>query len=158
MSKFEIFLIVCAVLVPFIAMVFVLPKHKKKEKPAKPLKTLADIKKEEQRVEPEFSKVQPQKEIETDFEKEVNNLDVFEDTGFSSADFKDYLSKRKVNSRPEFVKTPEEDTTFSYADFLEKRKAEQNKQPKTIKEEIHSLSPELKAMLVAGVLDKKNFD
>jgi len=108
-----------------------------------------------QEVEPDTIEKEVKKQDEIGVK--VKDLDFLDDTGFSSDDFKDYLSKRKINSVPTQLKTPEQDTTFSYSEFLERQRKEKE-EPKTIKQQINSLSPELKAMLIAGVLDRKKFD
>ena len=42
--------------------------------------------------------------------------------------------------------------------YIPNRKSSRVEKPKNITEEIQNLSPELKALIIAGVLDPKNFD
>ncbi|MBQ9795684.1 MAG: hypothetical protein IJW36_01805 [Clostridia bacterium] len=147
MSNFEIALIVLACAVPVVALLFVLPKFKKKEKKAPaPVKTLEEVKKEE-KVE---TKTEPPKE------KNVEN--VFTNNDFTSEDFKGYLNhKQKKLTKPARVDLPADfmDRTEPY---IPRRRRRMEEKPKSVAEEIRSLSPELKALIFTGALDKKNFD
>lgn len=150
MLNFETLLIVMACSVPAVALLLVLPKLKKKEK------------KQAEKIEAKPVKQDDVKEIkeetieESPREKQFNP--VFNNTEFSTEDFKGYLKHRQNNmTRPERVDLPEGfiDRTMPYVP--RRRKKEQEK-PQTVAEEIKSLSPELKALIFSGALDKKNFD
>lgn len=145
MSSFEIVLIVMACCVPVVAILFVLPKLKKKQKKVeKPVKTYEELKKEE---------VVPVTKIEPKAPKKVVNTQEF-----SSDDFRSYLAqKRKNTTIPSRVELPDGfvDTTMPY---MPRRRRRIETKPKTVAEEIKSLSPELKALIISGVLEPKNFD
>lgn len=147
MSGFEIFLIVLVCLTPVFALIMILPKtllkKQKKEKPADvPVKTYEEIKKEE--APKEIPKVE-------------STTPAFNTKDFTAEDFKGYLKERKNGSKPQRIELPKDfqDTTMPY---MPRRRRRVDDKPKSISEEIHSLSPELKAMLISGVLDKKNYD
>lgn len=148
MSNFEIVLIVMACVVPALALLFVLPKFKKKEKIEKPpTKTYEEIKKEEAKEEakPESPK---EKKVETAFAK----------NDFSPDDFRGYLNHKQQHvTKPTRVELPKDfvDRTEPY---MPRRRRRMEEKPKTIAEEIRSLSPELKALIFTGALDKKDFD
>ncbi len=143
MSNFEIFLIVMLCAIPFIALLFVLPKKLKKEKAAEKVetKTLKDIKQEEAKAVVEETRVEPKKVASSEI---------------STDDFKSYLKHREPTSKPSRVELPKDfrDMTMPYRP----RRREKKEKPKTIGEEIQSLSPELKALMISGFLDRKNFD
>jgi len=143
MSNFEIFLIVMLCATPFIALLFVLPKKLKKEKAAEKVetKTLKDIKQEEPKPVVEEKKIEPKKVASSEI---------------STDDFKSYLKRREPTSKPNRVELPKDfkDMTLPYRP----RRRVKNEKPKTIGEEIQSLSPELKALMITGILDRKNFD
>lgn len=150
MSYFEIASIILACAVPVVSLVMVLPKIKlkfkkkeKKEKKVEPVKTMADIKKEEHKEEVVLEKP-----------KEVKNPVMANE--ISDDDFKTYLSRRKAISKPSRIDLPDDyvDRTTPYMP----RRIRKQEKPKNIKEEIQNLSPKLKAMLIAGVLDKKDYD
>jgi hypothetical protein len=42
--------------------------------------------------------------------------------------------------------------------YIPRKRRIKNDKPKNLTEEIQNLSPELKALIIAGVLDPKNFD
>lgn len=148
MLNFETLLIILACAVPVVALLFVLPKFKKKEKkPSAPVKTLEEVKKEEAKVE---VKPEPLKgnRVESSFAK----------TQFDSDDFKNYINyKQNSVSKPSRVDLPKDyiDRTEPY---MPRRRKRAEEKPKTVAEEICSLSPELKALIFTGALDKKYFD
>ena len=77
---------------------------------------------------------------------------------FSAEDFRGYLNHRQSNmTKPSRVDLPEGfiDRTEP---FVRKRPKKDENKPQTVAEEIKSLSPELKALIFTGALDKKNFD
>lgn len=150
MLNFQTFLILSACSIPFIAFVFVLPKFKKKEK-----KTAKQAEEKQTSVpletKTEAKVSMPEKPQEKKFEPVFNNAE------FSPEDFKGYLNNRQKNmSKPTRVDLPEGfiDTTQP---FVRRVKNKQEKS-QTVAEEIRSLSPELKALIFTGALDKKNFD
>ena len=147
MSKFEIFLIVMLCAIPFISMFSILPKIKFKKKSKK-------VKKEphKQEIKVEEKPVQEVKPVEKP--KEVTS---FASNDISTSDFKSYLDRKKQDiSKPKRVELPSDFNDLSMPFVPRRRRV--NTKPKSVSEEIKGLSPELKAMLIAGVLDKKNYD
>lgn len=148
MSSFEIALIFMACSVPLVAFLFVLPKFKKKEKPEPtPVKTLEEVKKEE-----------PQPAVKPEPIKEKKTNTALMNNDFTPDDFRGYLNhKQKNTTKPSRVELPMDfmDRTEPY---MPRRRRGFDDKPKSVAEEIRSLSPDLKALIIAGVLDKKDFD
>ena len=146
MSNFEVFLIIMACAVPFVAFLMVLPKIKIKLK-KKDKKVTAETKSYAQIKAEELPKVE---EKPKDVALRVSSNDL------SADDFKSYLKKRKPTTRPSRMELPADfkDRTMPYMP----RRRRFEKKPQSVAEEINNLSPELKAMLIAGVLDKKDFN
>lgn len=147
MTNFELVLIILACSVPVVALLFVLPKLKKKEKKQVEVqtKTYEEIKKEEPQLEQKSEK------------KTEPKVEVLQKNDISSEDFKNYLNiKQNRISRPSRVELPKdfEDRTMPYAPRRARRSVEK---PSSVAEEICSLSPELKALIFTGALDKKDF-
>ena len=148
MSKFEIILIIIACAIPIISLLMVLPKKfkNKKKEVEKPTKTQEELKKEEQKAE----EVKP-KEVK---KEEKKNLSF--DNDVSTDEFKSYLDLKKDITKPKRIELPEgfKDMTSPYRP----RRIRKEKKPENIVEEIQSLSPELKALIFSGALDRKSFD
>ena len=143
MSKIEMVLIVGLCLAPIVALLFMLPKKFKKEKKAAPPTT--EYKPEQSVVE---EKPEEPKEVQTS---------VFENKGVSTDEFRGYLSEKKQNiSAPKRISPPDDIFTEEYVPSRFRKKIK-DKENKTIIEQIDDLSPELKALLLAGVLDKKDY-
>ena len=106
MSNFEIILLVMAIAVPVLALVFVLPKFKKREKKVQvQTKTYEQIKKEEAKVEEKSEPVQEKK------------ASVITNNDFTSEDFRGYLNHKQKNiTRPTRVNLPKDfkDVTEPY--------------------------------------------
>ena len=150
MSKFEIILIVLACAVPIMALIFVAPKFKKKEKKkeAAPIKTYEEMKKEES----------PKEEVKQEFKPAKKTVSHITNTDFGPSDFRTYLQHKQKNlSRPNRIDLPAgfQDRTTPYNP---RRRRRMEEKPKTVAEEIRSLSPELKALIFSGALDKKKYD
>ena len=132
---------------PFLALIFVMPKLKKKEKVQKETKTYEELKQEEKQNDTIVE------------EKPVKEKRVFQTTDFTSEDFQNYLKhKNETTSKPQKI---EHNLNFmdNTTDYIPtRRKLKLENKPKNIAEEIKSLSPELKALIISGALDKKNFD
>lgn len=143
MKTFEIILIVGAVLAPIVAILFVLPK-KIKKKDDKPVET---------------KPLQPEKQEEVvkveEKPKEELNLSSFStpvDKDLES--YRDYLKNKEVKSQP--VKKLELDGKFGnltedYRAFMERLNKKQEKN----KYDVTELSDEMKALLILGILDRK---
>lgn len=146
MSRMEIFLIVMLCAAPIIALLMVLPKikfQKKTKKVDQPSKTYAELKAEEN---------QDKKIEEPALEKQPNsNYEV------SNDDIGSYLEYKKKNlTKPKRIEFPEDfrDRTMPY---MPRRRAKQEK-PKNIAQEIKSLSPKLRGLIVSGALNRKDVD
>ena len=146
MSWVEICLIVCAVLVPVVALFMVLPKIKgKKAKTEKP--------KQEKVAE----KVEPKPKEQTKEEKPKEgkiNQPIFESSQYSADDFKDYLKERNKNiETPKLKQQPKDfkDMSLGLDEYMKLKQM-----PKQdILDEINKMSPEMQAIVFAGLLDKK---
>ena len=151
MSKIELFLIVGACLAPIVALLFVLPKKLKKQVNEHPPTTpyvSEEPKKEETPSE------QPVKEVEKEVKEEVS---IQSDDVYNTDDFKNYINlKREQTRSPYRLKEPDDVFTEEYLPPRLRRKKQQVNKP--ISQQIKDLSPELKAMLLTGVLDKKDYD
>ena len=149
MSHFEMFLIIMVLAVPVIALFFVFPKKRNKEKTenkkVEPVKTYEDLKKEEVKETPVAEVVLPKTNIEDEF-------------GLTQKDFESYVDwKSKQTTKPNHVELPH-GFVGNTMPYIPNRKRKTDDKPQNLTEEIQNLSPELKALIIAGVLDPKNFD
>lgn len=144
MSSFEIGLIICFSLAPVVALLFVIPKRVKKEKLVKD--KLQEVKEEKKEEKPVVEEVKEEpKEFKSSSE-------------LTKPEIQSYLDYKKKNvTKPQRI---EKLPNFATEDYLPPRlrRRPQPKKPESIAEEIQQLSPELKAMILAGVLDKKDFN
>lgn len=144
MSWVEICLIVCAVLVPVVALFMVLPKIKGK-------KTKIEQPKQEKVAE----KVEPKEQTKEEKPKEGKiNQPIFESSQYSADDFKDYLKERNKNiETPKLKQQPKDfkDMSLGLDEYMKLKQM-----PKQdILDEINKMSPEMQAIVFAGLLDKK---
>ena len=147
MFNFEKLLIIAACAIPIIALsVFMFkrtveklkkPKNKKQE----PVQPQAEVQKVEEKP----------KEIEP-----VVNKNKSVASEISTDDFKAYLNKRKEISKPKKLEHPQgfQDRTMQYMPTQRSR----IRKHKSIAEEIQTLSPELKALILSGALDRRDFE
>lgn len=147
MSNMEIFIIICVCLIPIVALVILFPKFKfkKKEKKVK-----SEVK--EQPTE----KYVPEKPItdETKISKKEESIK------YEPDNFKDYLKDKSARvSKPQMKFLPEDfrDLSTRYYPNSRFNKTGQGNQ-QSLAEEINSLSPELKALIFSGALEKKDYD
>ena len=140
MSIIERVLLICVCVAPFVALLFVLPKIKKKKETTFETTDYVPEKKEEPvDVKPE---VVEEKVDEKTFEDEI-------------MDYREFLQKRKENmSHPTRVELPKgySDVTESYS-AMRRRMERASQQEKNTN--INNLDPEIKALLIAGILDRK---
>ena len=144
MSKIEILILILASAIPLFSFVVVYKSKLKNIFKKKQKDTKKEIKEEiKQEEKPEEVVVEPIKEKSLSDKVEEN---------FFTSDFKEYsrMKKDKITF-PEMKFNSEFVPTFDLDEF-------DRPKPKTIAEQIKSLSPELKALIVAGVLDKKDID
>ena len=146
MSWVEICLIVCAVLVPVDALFMVLPKIKGKKAKA-----------EQPKQEKVAEKVEPKPKEQTKEEKPKEgkiNQPIFESSQYSADDFKDYLKERNNNiETPKLKQQPKDfkDMSLGLDEYMKLKQM-----PKQdILDEINKMSPEMQAIVFAGLLDKK---
>lgn len=146
MSWVEICLIVCAVLVPVDALFMVLPKIKGKK-----------AKTEQPKQEKVAEKVEPKPKEQTKEEKPKEgkiNQPIFESSQYSADDFKDYLKERNKNiETPKLKQQPKDfkDMSLGLDEYMKLKQM-----PKQdILDEINKMSPEMQAIVFAGLLDKK---
>ena len=143
MGTMEIVLIVCAVLTPAVAILFLLPKKLKKHKEEKKVV-------ETQPYKPEV-KEEPKKEEPKQEPKEVKPVE------FSLKDdlvsYREYLKRKNLSSKPSRIEIGKgsNDLTEDYRAFMERI----NKKNKKEEVDISGLSDEMKALLVLNILDRK---
>lgn len=154
MSGFEIFVLIMVCAIPIVSLLMVLPKIKKKDKnkEVKSVKTYEEMLKEEKK-ETSNAEQKSNNVLQQGIKlKEANIDDLFE------KDFQSYAEYKKKNlTNPTKVELPPnfEDKTTT---FINPKRQMHKKAPQNLTEEIRNLSPELKALIIAGVLDPKNFD
>ena len=145
MINFETFLIICFCLVPVVALIIVLPKKlSKKESKTEPVKEMV---KEEPKV------------VETKEAPKENQERIIENKTYTADDFKGYLEEKNKNiTRPERINHGSDfkDLTFDFPRMTTGYNTSNNRH-KSISEQIEDLSPEMKAILIAGVLDRKEY-
>ena len=147
MKWMEIALIVAAALVPIVTLFMVLPKKKQQdksaEKPAdKPVEKTKDDVTEK-----------PAQKVETKSNKN-DSKPMFDNVDYKAEDFRSYLKeKSKTTSAPKrkVLDKGFNSITQSWDDFMKTPTAPQ----KTLADDICCLSPEIQAMIFAGLLDKK---
>lgn len=159
MTNVEISIIVIAILIPIVALVIFLPKKLRKDKS----KVNDIIKTESEPQAPVDLKLDGLPTIE-ESKAEDNIRESFNFTEVNENDFKDYLMEKKNNTDKPERKYPDfdggvfDDDLFDDLTFGEsRRKRKSSQDSKSIKEQINDLSPELKVLLLAGVLDKKDY-
>lgn len=147
MSRIELTMVICLILIPIIALVIILPKKihfKKKEKQPKQSTPKIDN-------PPEFEKVeQPKAEqvYQSEYKSDDNDLN----------SIRSYVTEKKKTTPP-VRKNPTDDMTFGeYMSLKREASAKAQKQELTIKEQFDALSPEMKAIILAGAFDKKDYD
>ncbi len=140
MTKMEIIIIACGCLIPMVSLVMIFPKLLKRKVKAK--KSEPPATQEVQRPAPE--KVEPIK-------KEHNESRPIERKAYSKQDLENYINYKKSRmSHPNMKAPPEFHDLPPIAPV-------QETVGNSIIEEFNSLSPELKALILSGALDKKDF-
>ena len=141
MSVIEKILLIGLCVAPVVAFIFILPKLKKKKE--KTFETLDYV--------PE-NKVEPVAETKPEVVEEKNETKSFED---EIVNYREFLEKRKEKmSRPSRVELPKgyRDISESYS-AMRRREMRNNQQAQNTN--INNLDPEIKALLIAGILDRK---
>ena len=129
---------------PVVSLLFILPKLKLKKNTKQAPPTT------EYKPEQPIDKKEAPKLDKTIVNK--SNQEVIK-----TSEFQDYLSYKKKNlSQPIKLKEPDIFTDDYIPSRLRRKQAKQ--EDKTISEQIHDLSPELKVMMLSGVFNKKDFD
>ena len=145
MSNIEIALVVVSCLIPLVALIIIFPKLKKKKN--------ANIPKlEENSIETKPNEPNQEKK------ESPKQVGLNDESTYTSDDFKSYLQDKKQKiTRP---KRKEELPDFNFEDydqFKSHQRETKSSAPKSVAEEIDDLSPEIKALIIAGVLDKKDY-
>ena len=140
MSIIERVLLISACVAPLVALMFIIPKFKKKKQKTFETTDYVPEKKEE-----------PVTEIKQEVVEEVGSKS-FEN---EIQNYREFLEKRKENmSRPSRVELPK-----GYTDLTESYSAMRRRMERASKQErntnINNLDPEIKALLIAGILDRK---
>lgn len=148
MSNVEIFIVVCACLIPIIALAIVLPRLSLKKKKSK-------SKQPEIETKP-YVPTQPIAPVQSE-PKQVKPARAVDNTSYTKDDFKDYL-KDKQSRIGHPVRNSLPDGYIDRTEGLPPRFEQMNKSSeRTEAEQLKSLSPEIMALILAGVLDKKDF-
>ncbi len=153
MSKFEIILIVCACLAPFFAIIFFLPRKVNFKNLFKNLFKKKEKKSAETKSETEGPKMEEKPAQAVEVKPEYRPM---VDNSISTDEFKSYLNRREKDiSKPKRHELPKDfiDQTMPFEPF--ERRKPREKKPQSVAEEIQSLSPELKALIISGFLDRK---
>lgn len=148
MSKVELVLIIGVSIIPIIALFFVLPKWKKQKAEEKP---------KEEKPEEKFEMSKPDNE-ESPKEKSPKDIRVGGD--FERDDLTDYINKKMKGAKmPERKILPEDfvDTSEDFITPIRRSDLMNKNKSKSVAEQFNELSPEMKAMIIAGVFDKKDF-
>ncbi|MBE7076269.1 MAG: hypothetical protein E7374_00015 [Clostridiales bacterium] len=142
MSTFEIVLLICAILTPFVSLLFVIPKKKRRTK------IIQEPKKE--KVE---EKIEYQKPANLGEHVESSNIE-FQKNEVSSDDFKSYLDKkeRKISGSKEFNRFED---YYRLDRFNESKRSKSEAKPNG---NIADMDEKTKAILIANVLSRKYFD
>ena len=141
MSIIERIILIGLCLAPIVALLFVLPKFKKKKQ--KTFETSDYV--------PE-NKDDSVKEIKPEIVEEQKQTKSFDDEIQS---YREFLEKRKEKmTRPNRIELPKgyNDMSESYS-AMRRRLERNNQQDKNTN--INNLDPEIKALLIAGILDRK---
>lgn len=147
MSNMEIFIIICVCLIPIVALVILFPKFK--------------FKKREKKVKSEIKEQVTEKYVpETPIAEEPKMEKKEESFKYEPDNFKDYLKDKSARvSKPQMKILPDDfrdlSTRYNPNSRLNKTGKENSS---SLAEEINSLSPELKALILSGALDKKDYD
>lgn len=143
MSIIERVLLIGACVAPLVALLFILPKIKKKKpKTFETTEYVPEKKEDPVEVKPEIVEEKVQ---EKSFEDEIES-------------YREFLKRRKENmTEPSKNELPKgyQDLTESYSALRRRRAQRLNEEKNT---NIHNLDPEIKALLIAGILDRKYFD
>lgn len=152
MSRMEMAMIIILCLTPIIALVILLPKKLKFHKKTKKIKESAE-KKEEQQLESETPPVE-QNEIKPEI---IDTPYVMDSDLDSIRDF----AKNKKTTKPT-RKTPDLSKLSPHPEFSFRRennfRTERQPEQKSIKEQFDELSPEMKALIMSGAFDRKDYN
>ena len=147
MSRIELTMVICLILIPIIALVIVLPKKihfKKKEKQPKQREFKADN-------SPKLEKTE-QPKAEQVYQSEYKSDDI--DLG----NIRSYVTEKK-KTNPPVRKNPITDLDFGeYMPLRREVSTKTQKQDLTIREQFDALTPEMKALILSGAFDKKDYD
>ena len=146
MSRIEIAIIVVLAIIPLMAIFIIKPKRKKKEVKAD-TKTLDQIKKEETPATPPAPKP-----IESPMEFKPTS----EFVGLEDEDFEKFLKEKASKAKRPSRLEPNEISSFPLDEFDDMDIfSDFEKKEKSVKSEWESLSPEMKALVMSNIFDKK---
>lgn len=155
MSRMEMAMIIILCLTPIIALVILLPKKLKFHKKPKKIKEPAE-KKEEQKLESETPPVE-QNEIKPEI---IDTPYVMDGAGNDLDSIRDF-AKNKKTTKPT-RKTPDLSKLSPHPEFSFRRennfRTERQPEQKSIKEQFDELSPEMKALIMSGAFDRKDYN
>ena len=148
----EMAMIIILCLTPIIALVILLPKKLKFHKKPKKIKESAE-KKEEQQLESETPPVE-----QNEIKPEISDAPYVMDSDLDS--IRDF-AKNKKTTKPT-RKTPDLSKLSPHPEFSFRRennfRTENQTEQKSIKEQFDELSPEMKALIMSGAFDRKDYN
>lgn len=141
MGTFEIILIIGAILTPVVAMLIIIPKKiKKKEEKTIETKPYVVAEKEEVKQVTEVPKEEPINLVKPN---QIND---------DLQTYREYLNKKQTSQPKKLELNGKFDNlTEDYRAFMERM----NKKPEKNKYDVSELSDEMKALLILGILDRK---
>ena len=152
MSRMEMAMIIILCLTPIIALVILLPKKLKFHKKPKKIKESAE-KKEGQQLESETPPVE-----QNVIKPEISDTPYVMDSDLDS--IRDF-AKNKKTTKPT-RKTPDLSKLSPHPEFSFRRennfRTERQPEQKSIKEQFDELSPEMKALIMSGAFDRKDYN
>ena len=150
MTLIEKIMLILAVLMPIVALIMFLPKIIKSKISKKPKKEKPS-KQQTKPDEPYTSASIPQDTAQT-VSPTQNNFSSMK----HADDFKDYATRK--SKRTSLPKRNYPSPTFSDFEGFRSFAKPATQQEKSVADEIKSLSPQLKALILSGALDRKEFD
>ncbi len=153
MTKAELIIIIIAILIPFVVLVMFLLKNQKDKK--------NQTKTEQSSIEKPQKPAEPKPESSALVEEELSSVNE-QQTDFNTEDFKGYL-REKANNMPKPVTKENTSDNFNelsdemFETFKSNKPKEKKEEPIDVATQIQELSPEIKALIIAGILDKKDY-
>lgn len=162
MSRFEIVILVIVCALPVVALVLTLPKRKKGKSKSE-VKKAEPPKSEQPKQEFKLDSSPPPTSAPDEVKPRSISVSQQDEPLYNQESFRDYLKERKTShSAPTFKEQKEGDipniTDFNSDLFTIPNRNQPKQDEKSLADKIDELSPEIKALLLSGALERKNFD